>query len=76
METEEPGGDVERLPAGLVAMTTHVGPYEDVTLAYQGLFAWIYERGHRPSGLAREAYLAGPENPVTRIIIPLEHSHE
>ncbi|RSM91917.1 MerR family transcriptional regulator [Kibdelosporangium aridum] len=76
VETDEPGGDVERLPAGLVAMTTHVGPYEDVTLAYQGLFAWIYERGHRPSGLAREAYLAGPEHPVTRIVIPLEQSHE
>ncbi|CAM3890691.1 MerR family transcriptional regulator [Kibdelosporangium persicum] len=81
VETDAPGGDVEQLPAGLVAMTTHVGPYEDLTLAYQGLFAWIYERGHRPLGPAREAYLAGPltstpEQLVTRLIIPLEQNHE
>nr|WP_225953421.1 MerR family transcriptional regulator [Kibdelosporangium phytohabitans] len=80
-ETDAPGTDVETLPAGLVAMTTHVGPYEDLTLAYQGLFAWIYERGHRPSGLGRESYLAGPatsapEQLVTRIVIPLEQSRE
>jgi DNA-binding transcriptional MerR regulator len=80
VQTDAPG-DVELLPAGLVAMTTHVGPYEDLTLAYQGLFAWIYERGHRPSGPAREAYLAGPdtstpEQLVTRLIIPLEQSHD
>jgi DNA-binding transcriptional MerR regulator len=78
VETDAPG-DAELLPAGLVAMTTHVGPYEDLTLAYQGLFAWIYERGHRPSGPAREGYLAGPEESmpeqlVTRLIIPLEQS--
>ncbi|ONI87484.1 hypothetical protein ALI144C_08805 [Actinosynnema sp. ALI-1.44] len=81
VETDAPGTDVETLPAGLVAMTTHVGPYEDLTLAYQGLFAWIYERGHRPTGLGREAYLAGPatsapEQLVTRIVIPLEQSRE
>lgn len=80
VETDAPG-DVELLPAGLVAMTTHVGPYEDLTLAYQGLFAWIYERGHRPAGPAREGYLAGPdtsapEQLVTRLIIPLEQSHD
>lgn len=78
VETDAPG-DVELLPAGLVAMTTHVGPYEDLTLAYQGLFAWIYERGHRPSGPAREGYLAGPDTSVpdqlvTRLVIPLEQS--
>nr|WP_042180736.1 MerR family transcriptional regulator [Kibdelosporangium sp. MJ126-NF4]CEL14553.1 Transcriptional regulator, MerR family [Kibdelosporangium sp. MJ126-NF4]CTQ88918.1 Transcriptional regulator, MerR family [Kibdelosporangium sp. MJ126-NF4] len=79
VETDVPGIDIEDLPGGLVAMTTHVGPYEDLTLAYQGLFAWIYERGHRPTGLAREAYLAGPVSTVpdqfvTRIVIPLEQS--
>jgi effector-binding domain-containing protein len=70
-------GEHEWLPAGPVAMTTHVGPYEDITLAYQGLFAWIYERGLRPIGPAREGYLAGPdtsapEQLVTRLVIPLE----
>jgi DNA-binding transcriptional MerR regulator len=70
-------GEHEWLPAGPVAMTTHVGPYEDITLAYQGLFAWIYERGLRPAGPAREGYLAGPdtsapEQLVTRLVIPLE----
>jgi DNA-binding transcriptional MerR regulator len=80
VETDAPG-EVERLPAGLAAMTTHVGSYEDLALAYQGLFAWIYERGHRPAGPAREAYLAGPDSSapeqlVTRLIIPLEESHE
>jgi hypothetical protein len=80
VETDAPG-EIELLPAGPVAMTTHVGPYEDLTLAYQGLFAWIYERGHRPAGAAREGYLAGPdtsapEQLVTRLVIPLEEPRE
>jgi hypothetical protein len=70
-------GESEWLPAGPTATTTHVGSYEDITLAYQGLFAWIYERGLRPTGPAREGYLAGPDTSapdqlVTRLVIPLE----
>jgi effector-binding domain-containing protein len=79
VETAAEGSDVRILPGGLAAVATHVGPYEDLALAYQGLFAWIYERGHRPSGPVREGYLADPSTSepaqlVTRLVVPLEDS--
>lgn len=48
------------LPAGPVAVTVHLGPYEGISLAYRALTAWISEHGHETAGPVRESYLIGP----------------
>ncbi|MFF5990777.1 MerR family transcriptional regulator [Prauserella flavalba] len=65
------------LPCGLVAETVHTGPYAQLALAYNALFAAIHERGLRPRAPVREAYLVAPpearaEELVTRLIVPVE----
>ncbi|MEO3925579.1 MerR family transcriptional regulator [Micromonosporaceae bacterium B7E4] len=72
-----PGIAVAHLPAGPVVAAAHVGPYEHLTLTYQAVFAWIHERGLRPCGQVREAYLADPGTTepahlVTRVVVPIE----
>ncbi|MEV6977164.1 MerR family transcriptional regulator [Kitasatospora sp. NPDC093806] len=74
-----PGVEVEVLPGGPVAETTHIGPYAQLPLAYNALFAAVHERGLRPRTPVREAYLVGPaeapqEELMTRLIIPVEES--
>ncbi|MFJ7199580.1 MULTISPECIES: MerR family transcriptional regulator [unclassified Streptomyces] len=74
-----PGLEFEVLPGGLVAETVHIGPYAQLPLAYNALFAAIHERGLRPQAPAREAYLVGPaearqEELMTRLIIPVQES--
>jgi len=76
---EAPGLEVEVLPGGLVAETVHIGPYAQLPLAYNALFAAIHERGLRPQVPVREAYLVGPpeapqEELMTRLIIPVQES--
>lgn len=71
------GLEFEVLPGGPVAKTVHIGPYTQLPLAYNALFAAIHERGLRPQAPAREAYLVGPaeapqEELMTRLIIPVE----
>jgi hypothetical protein len=64
---------VERLPATAAAVTTYAGPYEQVPLAYQAVFAWIHERGLYPRGTAYEVYLTvPPDEPVTRLVVPVD----
>ncbi|MFD7554477.1 MerR family transcriptional regulator [Streptomyces sp. NPDC059835] len=73
-----PGLECEVLSGGLVAETTHIGPYAQLPLAYNALFSAIHERGLRPaSAPVREAYLVGPEEApqeelMTRLIIPVQ----
>ncbi|TDC24960.1 MerR family transcriptional regulator [Streptomyces sp. 8K308] len=67
----------EVLPGGPVAETVHVGPYAQLPLAYNALFAAIHERGLRPLAPAREACLVGPaeaprEELMTRLVIPVK----
>jgi DNA-binding transcriptional MerR regulator len=74
-----PGLQFEALPGGPVAETTHIGPYAQLPLAYNALFAAVHERGLRPQAPVREAYLVGPveaprEELMTRLIIPVEES--
>ncbi|MFI9322709.1 GyrI-like domain-containing protein [Kitasatospora aureofaciens] len=74
-----PGLEFEVLPGGLVAETMHSGPYGQLPLAYNALFAAIHERGLRPQAPVREAYLVGPaeasqEELMTRLIIPVQES--
>ncbi len=47
-----------QLPAGTVAVTTHVGPYDTVGSAYEALFAWIAEHGGQSTGDPWEVYVA------------------
>ncbi|WP_030672034.1 MerR family transcriptional regulator [Streptomyces sp. NRRL B-1347] len=75
--TRVPGLTREVLPAGPAAQTVHIGPYAQLPLAYNALFAAIHERGLRPHGPVREAYLVGPaeapqEELMTRLVIPVE----
>ncbi|MFC7641050.1 GyrI-like domain-containing protein [Streptosporangium lutulentum] len=74
-----PGLEFEVLPGGLVAETVHIGPYAQLPLAYNALFAAVHERGLRPQAPVREAYLVGPteapqEELMTRLIIPVQES--
>jgi DNA-binding transcriptional MerR regulator len=47
---------------GEFATVTHVGPYEELGLAYHALYAWAQEHGHEPRGLVREIYVNDPAN--------------
>lgn len=67
---------VMHLDGGEFASITHVGPYEELGLAYHALYAWAQERGHEPRGLIREVYLndpaeVPPEALQTEVLMPL-----
>ena len=54
----------------------HVGPYEELGLAYHALYAWAQEHGHEPRGLIREIYVNDPANVrpealQTEVLLPL-----
>ncbi|WP_331765957.1 MerR family transcriptional regulator [Embleya sp. NBC_00896] len=75
--TNVPGLEVEVLRGGPVVETVHIGPYAQLPLAYNALFAAVHERGLRPQAPVREAYLVGPgeatdEELMTRLILPVE----
>ena len=48
------------LPAGPIVYTVHVGPYEELPLAFEAVLSWIYEHGHDITGPLREIYRVGP----------------
>ena len=50
------------VPGGEFAVVTHIGPYEELGLAYHALYAWAQEHGHEPRGLVREIYVNDPAN--------------
>ena len=53
------------LPAMTVAWTLHVGPYEDLTVAYSAITDWIQGIGLEAAGPVQERYLNGPGDDVT-----------
>ncbi len=55
-------GDVEPsdLPAGLAAVTVHVGSYDSIAPAYDALQQWVHEHGRQPAGDPWEVYLTDP----------------
>lgn len=58
-----PGDEAVRpatLPGGPAAQTLHVGPYDEMTPAYDGLLAWIRDHGGEPAGDAWEVYYSDP----------------
>ncbi len=48
------------ISAGVVASTTHKGPYAEVGPAYHAISAWIAEHGHSTTGGPCEIYLNDP----------------
>jgi effector-binding domain-containing protein len=49
------------LEPGQVVRTLHVGPYDQLHVAYEALDAWIRDRGFEVVGPVRERYLNGPD---------------
>lgn len=74
------GLTVHVLPGVMVAETTHVGSYEDLSGAYAAIATWIAEHDRESIGPARERYLAGPGEGipetayVTRIEFPISEA--
>jgi effector-binding domain-containing protein len=60
------------LPAMTVAHTLHVGPYEDLGVAYGALMDWIRRSGLEPAGPVQERYLNGPGD----LVPPAEYRTE
>jgi effector-binding domain-containing protein len=50
------------LPGGRVAVTRHVGPYENLRHTYEAFEKWIAENGHQPRGGAWEVYVTDPSS--------------
>jgi effector-binding domain-containing protein len=48
------------LPGGPVAMTVHIGPYNQLEPAYDALAAWIRDHAGEPVGDAWEIYFSDP----------------
>ena len=71
-----PQARIVEVPGGEFAVVTHVGPYEQLGLAYHALYAWAQEHAHEPRGLIREIYVNDPANvpPAalqTELLLPL-----
>ena len=67
---------IVEVPGGEFAVVMHVGPYEELGLAYHALYAWAQEHGHEPRGLIREIYVNDPANVrpealQTEVLLPL-----
>jgi len=71
---------IRQLPQIKALCTTHIGPYENLNMAYKALFDYAEEHNIKCTIPAREMYLKGPGmifkgNPnkyETEIIIPIE----
>jgi effector-binding domain-containing protein len=50
-----------QLPAATVAVTTHVGPYDQIGPAYEALTKWIADHDGEPAGDPWEVYFSGPD---------------
>ncbi len=49
------------VPGGIAAFTTHMGPYEEISKAYQAIQAWLQQFGHESTGVFWEVYMTDPE---------------
>lgn len=68
---------VDRIGATSVAWCEHVGPYEELGLAYHAVFAWMQQYGQQQIGAMREIYLndpadTPPESLRTEVMVPIE----
>jgi effector-binding domain-containing protein len=64
------------LPAGPIATTLHIGPYDAIGPAYEALTQFMQTNGYSPSGAAYEFYFSGPDTPPaeiqTQVMFPLQ----
>jgi effector-binding domain-containing protein len=65
------------IPESKVVTCLHIGPHNEVEPAYDALFRWIIDNGHKATGVAYEVYLNDPgktpsQELRTRIILPLK----
>lgn len=81
--TAEPVGDpgdfeASELPAGPVAVTVHVGPYDGLGAAHDAVLRWARQQGRVPRGGSWETYVTDPgaePDPArwrTDVFLPLE----
>jgi effector-binding domain-containing protein len=70
----QPAGEVVAisLPGGPTARTMHVGPYDQVGLAYEAVEKWLAEHDYTVVGAPWECYLDQPgvPNPRTAVCFP------
>lgn len=52
------------LPAGRVAMTTHLGPYTELASAHRAVVDWCGAEGLRPAGVRWEIYGPHRDDPA------------
>lgn len=55
------------LPECEAARTTHVGPHESMTEAYDAIQAWATENGHELQEPMWEFYFSGPSTPPSEV---------
>ncbi len=66
------------LPGGRIAMTWHVGPYDQLGSAHEALTQWVTDNNHTPAGAPWEVYVTDPgEEPDpgkwrTQVFLPLK----
>ncbi len=70
------GAREQTLPGGPALTTLHVGPYDELPLAYAALLTAVHERGHEPRAPVVETYLTdptqvAPADLVTRLAVPV-----
>lgn len=76
-DTPDDGLAVVDLPGGPVARVVHVGPHDELPLAWFPLLAWARERDHTVTGAVRESYIddpatTDPHHLRTEITLPLD----
>lgn len=54
------------LPGGDVAITTHIGPYDDVEATYEALANWLESRNAVAVGDPWEVYFSGQDEPPSQ----------
>lgn len=63
-------------PGGELVTTMHIGPYEELTHAYDEMNKWIEAQGYQVSGAVYELYYSEPGTPPdqirTQIIFPVK----
>ncbi|MFD6066098.1 GyrI-like domain-containing protein [Amycolatopsis lurida] len=69
--------DIVTLAGGPAVRTSHHGPYDEISAAYEAVYEWVRESGRQPAGAPRELYLRGPDSTpdpalyVTDVVLPL-----
>ncbi len=60
MMDKKTGFSVKDAPEMMIAVTDHMGPYDQVAPVYEKLYKWIAENKYEPSGPVIEWYLSDP----------------